>query len=49
MLAPDGKPIARLLLPPNTRLEGIRGDRVAVVQRDSLDIQTVAIYSLSRP
>ena len=49
VLAPDGKPIARLLLPPNTRLEGIRGDRVAVVQRDSLDIQTVAIYSLSRP
>lgn len=49
VLAPDGQPLARLALPRNTRLEAIRGSRVAVVQRDSLDVQSVAVYDLRQP
>ncbi len=49
VLASDGRPVARVRLPRDTRLESVRGDRVAVVQRDSLDVQTVAVYRLSKP
>lgn len=48
VLASDGRPVARVVLPRDTRLEAVRGDRVAVVQRDSLDVQTVAVYQLSK-
>lgn len=45
----DGQPLAQLLLPPHTRLEAVRGDRVAVLQRDSMDVQIVRIYTVRRP
>ena len=48
VLAADGRPIARLQLPPRTRLEAVRGDRVAVVQWDELDVQSAAIHALQR-
>lgn len=48
VLAVDGRPIARLQLPPRTRLEAVRGDRVAVVQWDELDVQSAAIHELQR-
>jgi hypothetical protein len=43
-----GLPIAILRLPPHTRLEDVRGDEVVVVRRDSLDVQSVAVYRLRR-
>ena len=50
VLAPDGLPLATVALPLHTRLEAVRGKRVAVVQRDSVDIQTIAVYDLlARP
>ncbi len=48
ILASDGHPLARFSLPAHTRLEGIRGDEVVVVQRDSLDVPSIAIYRLDR-
>lgn len=48
ILAPDGVPVAILRLPPQTRLEDIRGDEVVVVRRDSMDVQTVAVHRLRR-
>jgi hypothetical protein len=48
VLGADGGPIAVLRLPPLTRLEDVRGDDVAVVRRDSLDVQTVAVHRLKR-
>ena len=48
VLAADGRPIARLQLPPRTRLEAVRGNRVAVVRWDELDIQSAAVYALQR-
>jgi hypothetical protein len=48
VLAADGRPVARLQLPPRTRLEAVRGDRVAVVRWDELDTQSVAIHALRR-
>ncbi len=44
----DGTPIARVVLPANTRLESVRRNRAVVVQRDSLDLPSVAIYDLVR-
>ncbi len=49
VLEPDGRPVARLRLPPGARLESVRGDRVAVVLRDELDVQRVAVYRILRP
>ena len=48
ILRPSGEPVAILRLPPSTRLEDVRGDEVAVVRRDSLDVQSVAIHRLRR-
>lgn len=48
ILEADGAPVATLRLPALTRLEDVRGDRVVVVQRDSLDVQTVAIFRIQR-
>ena len=48
VLAADGRPIARLRLPPRTRLEAVRGDRIAVVRWDELDVQSAAVYELQR-
>jgi hypothetical protein len=48
ILRDDGLPVAMLKLPNHTRLEDVRGDEVAVVRRDSLDVQTVAVYRLKR-
>lgn len=44
----DGLPVAILQLPPHTRLEDVRGDDVVVVRRDSLDVQSVAVFRLRR-
>lgn len=48
VLATDGRPIARLQLPPRTRLEAVRGNRVVVVRWDELDVQSAAVYALQR-
>ncbi len=48
VLRDDGLPVAVLRLPPLTRLEDVRGDEVVVVRRDSLDVQSVAVYRLRR-
>jgi hypothetical protein len=49
VIAADGRPLARLRLPARTRLEDIRGGQLLVMQRDSLDIETIALYPLVRP
>jgi hypothetical protein len=49
VLASDGRPIARVLLPPGTRLEDVHGDRAVVVQRDSLDVPYIRVYPVVRP
>ncbi len=46
VLAPDGSPLARVRLPSNARLLAVRGDRLAVVTRDSLDVQHVRVLQL---
>jgi hypothetical protein len=48
VLAADGRPIARLQLPPRTRLEAVRGNRVAVVRWDEFDVQLAAVHALQR-
>jgi hypothetical protein len=48
VLSADGRPIARLVLPPRTRLEAVRGNRVAVVRWDDLDVQSAAIHLIQR-
>ncbi len=46
VLAPDGSPVASVQLPPYTRLEDVRADRALVVQRDSSDLEYLAVYRL---
>ena len=46
VLGTEGTPLAALVLPPDTRLEGVRGDRAAVVRRDADDVETVAVHRL---
>ncbi len=44
ILAADGTPTSRLHLPDQARLEEVRGDRLLMVERDSLDVEYVAVY-----
>jgi hypothetical protein len=48
VLDPDGNPIARVRLPPETRLLAVRSDRVIVVTRDDLAAQTVRILAINK-
>ena len=48
VLASDGTPLAALELPPGTRLEDVRAQRAVVVQRDSLDVEHVAVFEILR-
>jgi hypothetical protein len=48
ILGRDLRPVARAELPIGVRLEAVRGDRAAVVQRDSLDVESVAIHMIVR-
>ena len=47
VLDSEGRPLARLPLSPDTRLAAVRSDRVAVVERDDLDVQHVRVYGLT--
>lgn len=49
ILQGDGHPVARLRLPRQARLESIRGERVALVRWDSLEVQTVQVHAIVRP
>ncbi|MGH7711069.1 MAG: hypothetical protein ACREOG_07285, partial [Gemmatimonadaceae bacterium] len=49
VLTANGEPVARLTLPTGSRLEDVRGTRVVLVLRDSLDVQTVAVRELLKP
>jgi len=49
VLASDGRPIARFTLPARTRLEAIRGRHAMVMQRDTVDVETVAWYVVVTP
>jgi hypothetical protein len=46
VLSRDGEPIAQLRIPHNSRLEAVRDDRVLLVVRDSLDVQSVALHDI---
>jgi hypothetical protein len=48
ILRPDGSPVARLVLPPDSRLEDVRGDRVLLVTRDSFDVQRVEVRQIRK-
>lgn len=48
ILTRDGAAVASLRLPRLARLEDVRGDQAVVVLRDSLDVQTVAVFSVGR-
>jgi hypothetical protein len=43
-----GTPLARLSLPPDTRLLALAPGRVAVVVRDSLDVEHLRVLDLLR-
>jgi hypothetical protein len=49
VLASDGQPIARFTLPERTRLEAVHGRHALVMQRDSVDVETVALYAVVPP
>jgi hypothetical protein len=46
VLDPDGSPMARVRLPPRTRLLDVRSDRVVVVTRDGLDVEHVRVLAI---
>jgi hypothetical protein len=48
VLDADGTPIARVRLPAETRLLAVRRDRVIVVTRDELDVESVRVLSISK-
>ena len=49
VLDPTGRPLARLPLPPNTRLVAVRGDDVALVTRDEFEVQHLRVFRLVGP
>lgn len=46
LLDPEGHPLARVKLPPHSRLVAVRQDRVALVMRDSLDVEHLRVFKL---
>jgi hypothetical protein len=48
VLDPDGTPISRVRLPPATRLLAVRSDRIIVVTRDDLDVETVRVLAIAK-
>ena len=44
----DGRPLGSLGLAPNQRLAAVRGDRVLVIERDELGVETLAAYTIER-
>jgi hypothetical protein len=42
----NGTPLARLRIPASSRLVAVRGDTVAVVVRDQLDVQHLRLHEL---
>jgi hypothetical protein len=48
VLDPEGTPVARVRLPSKARLAAVRQDRVAVVVRDSLDVDQVHVLAIER-
>lgn len=48
VLGPEGKPIARVRLPPDTRLVAVRSDRVIVVTRDDSDVESVRVLAINK-
>lgn len=46
VISKNGEPVARLRLPESSRLEDVRGARVLLVVRDSLDVQTIAVRDI---
>jgi hypothetical protein len=48
LLDSRGAPLARIQLPPTARLAAIRGERVALIERDALDVEHVRVYELQQ-
>jgi len=46
VLDPDGTPLARVVLPDRARLVAVRGDHVAVVVRDELDVEHLRVLTI---
>jgi hypothetical protein len=46
LLDRDGEPVARLRLPTQARLVAARGNQIALVVRDTLDVEHVRVYDL---
>jgi hypothetical protein len=46
VLDSEGVPLARVPLVPSSRLAAVRGDRVALIVRDSLDVEQVRVFQL---
>jgi len=48
VLDPTGRPLARLVLPPETRLAAVHDDHVVLVSRDALEVQQIGVYAVNR-
>ena len=48
VLGPDGVPLARLLLPTALRIAAVRDSTIAIVVRDSLDVESIRVHVLRR-
>lgn len=48
VLDPSGRPLAQLILPAETRLAAVHGDRVVLISRDELEVQHLGVYALER-
>jgi hypothetical protein len=46
LLDRDGEPVARLRLPTQARLVAARENQIALVVRDTLDVEHVRVYDL---
>ena len=49
VLAPSGRPLARLVLPPETRLAAVHEDHVVLVSRDALEVQRIGVHAVNQP
>lgn len=49
VLDPDARPVGRLRLPPDTRILDADGDRLLLVERNELDVESVTVRRFEKP
>ena len=47
VLDPTGRPLARVMLPKQSRLAAVKSDRIALIMRDDLEVEHIRVFAIT--